>query len=81
MYKFEVGYRRNVEVIVARILDNLCNCLLIQAVSTGFEPMTLCDAGAMLYQLSYEATQLGAGQFAGLNTLEKGFKKTILILG
>ena len=25
--------------------------------------MTLCDAGAMLYKLSFEATQLGAGQF------------------
>ena len=26
----------------------------------------LCDAGAMLYQLSYEATHLGAGKFVGL---------------
>ena len=40
--------------------------------STGFEPMTSampvqcwCNAGAMLYQLSYEATQLGAGQPIG----------------
>ena len=24
--------------------------------STGFEPRDLCDIGAMLYQLSYEAT-------------------------
>ena len=37
-----------------------------------FKPMTFampvrcwCNAGAMLYQLSYEATQLGAGQFVG----------------
>ena len=26
----------------------------------------LCDANAMLYQLNYEATRLGEGQFAGL---------------
>ena len=25
----------------------------------------LCDTDAMLYQLSYEATQLGVGQFVG----------------
>ena len=25
----------------------------------------LCDAGAMLYQLSYETSQLGAGHFVG----------------
>ena len=29
--------------------------------------MSLCDAGAMLYQLRYEASQLGAGQFFGLS--------------
>ena len=45
----------------------------IQAVSTGFEPMTSvmpvqcwCNASAMLSQLSYEATQLRGGQFVGL---------------
>ena len=31
----------------------------------GFKPMA-CDTGAMFYDLSYEATQLGAGQFVGL---------------
>ena len=31
-----------------------------------FESYDHCNAGAMLYQLSYEATQLGAGQFVGL---------------
>ena len=32
----------------------------------GLETHDLCDAGAMLHQLSFEATQLGAGQFVGL---------------
>ena len=39
---------------------------------TGFEPMTLCDAGAMHYKLSFEATQLGAGQFVGLICFGEG---------
>ena len=34
--------------------------------STGIQTHDLCDAGAMLYQLSCETTQLGAGQFVGL---------------
>ena len=32
----------------------------------GFEPIDLCNAGAMLYQLAMIATQLGSGQFVGL---------------
>ena len=32
---------------------------------TRIQTHELCDAGAMLYQLSYEATQLEAGQFVG----------------
>ena len=45
--------------------------------------MNLCDAGAMLYQLSYEATQLAAAQFVGLissrekNDLSGVYKVTI----
>ena len=31
----------------------------IQA-SAGFEPVTLCDTGAVLYQLSYEAITIGS---------------------
>ena len=31
--------------------------------STGFEPMTSANTGAMLYQLSYEATHWEQGQF------------------
>ena len=38
----------------------------IQVAPTGFEPMSLCDASALLYQLSYEVTQSEAGQFVGL---------------
>ena len=30
--------------------------------STGFEPMTSANTGAMLYQLSYEATHWERGQ-------------------
>ena len=33
---------------------------------TGLDIHDRCDAGAVFYQLSYEATQLGAGQFVGL---------------
>ena len=32
----------------------------------GIGTHDLCDAGAMLYPLSYEATQLGTGEFVGL---------------
>ena len=51
----------------------LSNCLFV--VDTGknsggsnrTQTPDLCDADTMLdYQLSYEATQLGAGQFVGL---------------
>ena len=31
--------------------------------STGFEPVTSANTGAMLYQLSYEATRWEQGQF------------------
>ncbi|XP_068707413.1 corticotropin-releasing factor receptor 1-like [Montipora foliosa] len=35
--------------------------------SSGLGIHDHCDTGAMLYQLIYEATQVGAGQFVGLN--------------
>ena len=39
----------------------------IQVTSTAeIRTHDLCDAGAMLNQLSFEATQLGGGQFFGL---------------
>ena len=40
----------------------LSNCLYLKKSGTH----NLCDAGAMLNQLSYEATQLAASQFCGL---------------
>ena len=40
--------------------------------STGFETHDLCDASAMLYQLSYEVTQLGTDQFVGSCVPVKG---------
>ena len=33
--------------------------------STGFEPVTLSFTGAMLYQLSYEATDVGSRSILG----------------
>ena len=39
-----------------------------------FEPMIdICDAGTTLYQLSFEATQLGASQFVALICSGEGF--------
>ena len=35
----------------------------------------LCDAGMMLYQLSYEATQLGEGQFVVLICSREGLDR------
>ena len=40
--------------------------------SKGIRSHDLCDAGAMHYKLSYEATQLGAGQFVGLRCSREG---------
>ena len=39
----------------------------------GIRTHDLCDAGATLYQLSFEATHLGAGQFVGLICSREGF--------
>ena len=40
--------------------------------------MTSAIAGALLHQLSYEATKLGAGQFVGVMcSSKKGTKATI----
>ena len=51
-------------------LDNFSNCLLLSHLkksggSNGIQTHDLCDAGAVLYKLNFEATQLGAGQFVG----------------
>ena len=39
--------------------------------STGFEPVTLSFTGAMLYQLSYEATNVGSRSIVGSYVLVK----------
>ena len=38
------------------------------ALINGILTHDLCDGGAMLYQVSYEATLLGVGQFVGLTS-------------
>ena len=49
---------------------NLYNCVKKPEkkfrTSTGFEPVTSRFTGAMLYQLSYEATDVGGRSIAGL---------------
>ena len=43
--------------------------------SNGIQTHDLCDANAMLYQLSFEATQLRAGHFVGLICSCEGLDK------
>ena len=53
----------------SHLLDNLSNCLMNlknAGDSTGFEPMTSAKPVQCSNQLSYEVTQLRAGQFVGL---------------
>ena len=53
----------------SHLLDNLSNCLLNlknSGDSTGFEPMTSAMPVQCSNQLSYEVTQLRAGQYIGL---------------
>ena len=53
----------------SHLLDNLSNCLMNlknSGDSTGFEPMTSAMPVQCSNQLSYEVTQLRAGQFVGL---------------
>ena len=56
-------------VEIGTLLDNLSNCLMnlkTSGDSTGFEPMTSAIPVQCSNQLSYEVTQLRAGQFVGL---------------
>ena len=49
----------------------------------GIRTHDLCEAGAMLYQLSYEATQLGGDQFVGVMCCDKSTnegKKFVLLV-
>ena len=53
----------------SHMLDNLSNCLMKlknSCDSTGLEPMTSAMPVHCSNQLSYELTQLRAGQFVGL---------------
>ena len=53
----------------SHLLDNLSNCLMNLKNSgdaTGFEPMTSAMPVQCSNQLSYEVTQMRAGQFVGL---------------
>ena len=59
----------------SHLLDNLSNCLMNlknSGDSTGFEPMTSAMPVQCSNQLSYEVTQLRAGQFVGLMFSRKG---------
>ena len=65
---YEVRYLKSSEDMIL-ILDNLSNCLMNlknSGDSTGFEPMTSAMPVQCSNQLSYEVTQLRAGQFVGL---------------
>ena len=58
-----------VKIWSSHLLDNLSNCLMNlknSGDSTGFEPMTCAMPVQCSNQLSYEVTQLRAGQFVGL---------------
>ena len=50
-------------------LDSSGNCLLQTPAKFRWLQRDLCDAGSMLYQLSYEASKLGTGQFDGLKVM------------
>ena len=65
--KFGVWNEMNIRSSL--LLDNLSNCLMNlknSGDSTGFEPMTSAMPVQCSNQLSYEVTQLRAGQFVGL---------------
>ena len=61
-------------MILALFRDNVSNCFfvdtqknLVGSSSMGLEPWPLrCRCDARAHELSYESTQLGAGQFVGL---------------
>ena len=63
------GIWNQVKIWSSHLLDNLSNCLMNlknSGDSTGFEPMTSAMPVQCSNQLSYEVTQLRAGQFVGL---------------
>ena len=63
------GVWNQLKIWSSHLLDNLSNCLMNlknSGDSTGFEPMTSAMPVQCSNQLSYEVTQLRAGQFVGL---------------
>ena len=63
------GVWNQLKIWSSHLLDNLSNCLMNlknSGDSTGFEPMTSAIPVQCSNQLSYEVTQLRAGQFVGL---------------
>ena len=63
------GIWNQVKIWSSHLLDNLSNCLMNlknSGDSTGFEPMTSAMPVQCSNQLSYEVTQLRAGQSVGL---------------
>ena len=62
-------FENQLKIWSSHLLDNLSNCLMNlknSGDSTGFEPMTSAMPVQCSNQLSYEVTQLRAGQFVGL---------------
>ena len=63
------GIWNQVKIWSSHLLDNFSNCLMNlknSGDSTGFEPMTSAMPVQWSNQLSYEVTQLRAGQFVGV---------------
>ena len=63
------GKLNQMKIWSSHLLDNLRNCLMDlknSSDTTGFEPMTSAIPVQCSNQLSYEVTQLRAGQFVGL---------------
>ena len=63
------GVWNQMKIWFSHLLDNLSNCrmnLKNSGDSTGFEPMTSAMPVQCSNQLSYEVTQMRAGQFVGL---------------
>ena len=69
MCYMKCGVWNQMKIWSSHLLDNLSNCLMNlknSGDSTGFEPMTSVMPVQCSNQLSYEVTQLRAGQFVGL---------------
>ena len=66
---YEVQCLKSNEDMILALAGHLSNCLMNlknSCDSTGFEPMTSAMPAQCSNQLSYDVTQLRAGQFVGL---------------